>query len=243
MTRLRRVYHESVAGPGALVRLEPEEAHHVAHVLRLRPGEALSVFDGRGEEWDATVRTAGREGVEILVGEPRADRVEPQLAVTLYQGLCRPDRMEWVIQKATEIGACAVQPVLTRRGDERPPSPERLVRWRRIAREAAKQSGRRSVPRVGEPAAPPAAVPAGILGLLFAPSLSAPPPAAAAPPAPRAAWLLVGPEGGLEPEEVTALLEGGWRGASLGPRTLRTETAGVVACALVLHAWGDLGRI
>ena len=241
MTRVRRVHHERVPGPGGIVRLEPEEAHHVAHVLRLRPGEALSVFDGRGGEWEATVRATGREGVEILVGERRADRVDPPLPLTLYQGMCRADRMEWVIQKATEIGACEIRPVLTHRAEERPPSPVRLERWRKIAREASKQSGRRLVHWVGEPGEPPAEVPEGTLGLLLVPSHSVPPLGTAVGPSPVAVWVLVGPEGGLEGGEIAGLARGGWRPVSLGPRTLRTETAGIVACALVLHVWGDLG--
>jgi len=241
VTRARRVHHEPVSGPGCIVRLTPEEAHHVAHVLRLRSGEAVSVFDGRGGEWEATVLGSGRDGVEILVGEPRADRVDPRLSVTLYQGLCRAERMDWAIQKATEIGVASIQPVLTRRTEERPPSADRLERWRKIAREASKQSGRRFVPWVGEPRQPPCAVPEGTLGTLLVPSPSVPAFASATVPAPDAVWLLVGPEGGLEPGEIEALERGGWRPSHLGPRTLRSETAGIVACALVLHAWDDLG--
>jgi 16S rRNA (uracil1498-N3)-methyltransferase len=242
LAKLRRAWHEAVSGEGAEVTLDDEQSHHVVQVLRLRRGDALAVFDGRGREWDAELLDARRGGARIRVGSEKVDPVEAPIALTLFQGLCRPDRMEWVVQKATELGAHAIRPIATRRSECGSPSAERLDRWRRIAREAARQSGRRIVPQVTEvePIPAPCASPTYALIVLL-PDAGAPLAVLLSDPAPPAAGILVGPEGGLDPEEVAALEEGGFRGARLGPRTLRTETAGVVACALVLHAWGDLG--
>ena len=243
MGRTRRVHHASVPGPDSVLALDADEAHHVIHVLRLGPGDPLSVFDGRGREWDATLTGVDRSGVKVRIGRERSDPVDPALGVTLYQGLCRPDRMEWAIQKATEVGVRAIHPLVASRSDGPLPSPDRLERWRRVAREACKQSGRRCVPAVGEPVAAPQEVPQEVLALMLVPGREERPIGSfLCGPPPQAVWLLVGPEGGLHPGDVRALEAKGFRRAELGPRTLRTETAGVIASALVLHAWGDLGR-
>lgn len=221
--------------------LDAEQSHHVTQVLRLRAGDPLALFDGRGREWDGRIVEAGRGGTTVLVGAERSEPVECALPVTLYQGVCRPDRMEWVIQKGVELGVAAIRPVATERSEGDLPSPDRLERWGRIAREAARQSGRRFVPPIVPTERLPVELPGrAVVALAMAPAAA---PLAGfltgAPPA--AVWLLVGPEGGLDDGELEALAAGGWRPAGLGPRILRTETAGIVACALVLAAWGDLG--
>ena len=242
VSRERRVCHPGAVGTDAVVTLDSDEAHHVTRVLRLREGDALGVFDGRGREWEGVVVEAGRVGVRVRLDDERTDPVDPALEVVLYQGICRPDRMDWIVQKAVEVGASALRTVCTARSEVSRPSPARLERWRRIAREACKQSGRRRIPEVDDvEGLPPAA---GVFALALAPGPDVPPLGARlGAPRERAVWLAVGPEGGFGDEEVSDLTARGWRTASLGPRTLRTETAGLVACALVLHAWGDLGTV
>jgi 16S rRNA (uracil1498-N3)-methyltransferase len=242
MAKIRRAYHPDVKGSGSLLDLDPEESHHVARVLRLRRGDALSVFDGCGREWDGEIDAIDVRVVRIRVGCERSCPVEPALQVTLFQALCRPERMEWVIQKGTEVGASAFRPVRTERVETRDPSAERLDRWRRIAIEACKQSGRRAIPEIGPVSGLPETAPPETLALLLDGGPESPPAGRyLSGPQPGSVWIAVGPEGGLTRDEISNCCEGGWKPAGLGPRTLRTETAGVVACSLVLHAWDDLG--
>ncbi len=242
MERIARVHHAAVPGTGAEIVLDPEESHHVTRVLRLRPGDPVAVFDGRGREWEAVLVSAGRNGATVRTVSESTGRTDPGLELVLYQALCRPERMEWVIQKGTEVGVAAIRPFVARRSECPAPSAERLKRYRRVALEAAKQSGRRVVPEVTPPVGTVPPPPPGATALLLHTAPGAPPLAdRLAGPRPASVWLLVGPEGGFEPEEAEELEAAGWLPCGLGPRTLRTETAGAIAAALVLHAWDDLG--
>ncbi len=242
MERIARVRHETVHGVGATILLDPEESHHVARVLRLRPGDPLAVFDGRGREWQAVLVAVDRAGATVRTISETPGRVDPALEVVLFQALCRPERMEWLVQKGTEVGLAAIRPFAARRSDVPRPSAERLKRYRRVALEAAKQCGRRVVPEIAEPVdAVPSPPPATAALLLHTGPGVLPLAVHLAMPRPATVWLLVGPEGGLDLEEAQDLEESGWRPTGLGPRTLRTETAGPIAAALVLHAWDDLG--
>jgi 16S rRNA (uracil1498-N3)-methyltransferase len=221
--------------------LDPDESHHVARVLRLKAGDSLSVFDGAGGEWDATIDEIVGEGVRVLVGGARAGEIEPHLRVVLHQAIVRPEKLEWVLQKGTEVGVAAFRLFASERVEASPPSPSRLTRYGRILMEACKQSGRRRLPTVdvSVPETPGEAV----LAIVLAPAPAGATLGAVLAGAPRSTvWLAVGPEGGFTDAEIAALVARGWRLASLGPRVLRTETAGVVAAAIVLHTWGDLGR-
>lgn len=242
MARGWRAHHPRPldAADGVVV-LEVDEAHHIRRVLRLRAGDALQVFDGRGREWEATLTECDNRRVAARLGQELSDRVEPDLPVLLFQGMCRPERMEWVIQKATECGVAGIRLVSAELGAGVRVTGARLGRWRRVALEAAKQSGRRRVPEVTPVDSMP--VPeAGALALLLDPEDGGLPLAGAlAAPRPQAVWVGVGPEKGFTPDEVRDAVAAGWRRTSLGPRTLRTETAGVVAAAILLHHWGDLG--
>ncbi len=242
MERIARVHHAAVPGVGTQIVLDRDESHHVSRVLRLRPGDPLLVFDGHGREWQAVLVSADRDGATVRTISEAPGRVDPVLEVVLFQALCRPERMEWLIQKGTEVGVAAIRPFLARRSEVPPPSAERLRRYGRVALEAAKQSGRRVVPEVAGVLEIVPSPPHGTAALLLLPGAGVPPLAAHLDaPRPSAVWLLVGPEGGLDPDEATTLETSGWRPAGLGPRTLRTETAGTIAAALVLHAWDDLG--
>jgi 16S rRNA (uracil1498-N3)-methyltransferase len=169
------------------------------------------------------------------------DPVEPGLRLHLYQALCRQDRFEWVIQKGTEIGMTAIHPLAAERADGRPPDAKRLARWRRIAIEACKQSGRRLCPEILPVDRVPAPGP-GVTALVLDPGSSELPLGRALPgPAPEELWVAVGPEGGFSDVELERMVGLGWRPAGLGPRILRTETAGLVACAIALHHLADLG--
>jgi 16S rRNA (uracil1498-N3)-methyltransferase len=241
MARLWRAFHGAGGAPGVEVVLEDEEAHHVLRVLRLHAGEPLSVFDGQGREWLGAIVRAGSGEVVVRLEEERTDHVEPALPLLLVQGLCRPERLEWVLEKATEIGARAIALASCERSEGPVPSPERLARWRRILLEACKQSGRRRIPDLFGPMPLREAAALGT-GTRVVLQPGARPLAEVVPARPDAVALAVGPQGGFSEEEVDGLRGAAWATASLGPRVLRTETAGPVAAALLLHCWGDLGN-
>jgi len=221
--------------------LDPEESHHVARVLRLRTGDAVEVFDGMGGAWDAKIDDLSKDRVTVLIGAARPPvAIEPDLRVVVWQAIVRPEKVEWVLQKGTELGVAAFRLIPSERAEAQPPSPSRLTRYGRIVMEACKQSGRRVVPTldVGPLGTPTDGVAAIVLAHAGGhATLGA---ALAGPKAPEV-WLAVGPEGGFSAGELDQLTARGWRLASLGPRVLRTETAGAVAAAIVLHTWGDLG--
>ena len=220
--------------------LTGDEAHHVARVLRLEPGGQLAVFDGRGHEWQATIVSCAPRRIDLRLERAIDTPVEAPLSITLFQGQCKPDRMDWVVQKSTELGIDAVLTVSAERSKRSVASPRQLERWRRIAVEACKQSGRRRLPRIeGADGLPP--VEPGTAGLLLDPAASTPMGDALSRPA-GPVWIAVGPESGFSADEIAAAVARGWRGVSLGPRVLRTDTAGIVAAAIGLHLWGDLGR-
>jgi 16S rRNA (uracil1498-N3)-methyltransferase len=231
---------EAGIAPGRRLDLPRAEAHHVFRVLRLRAGQRVSLFDGAGGEWWATVTRSAAEGVSVEVGPPILEPVESPLELELFQGWCEPSRMEWVLQKGTEIGVAAMHPVATEPG--RPLSAKRLQRWRRIVVEAAKQCGRRRLPAVDPVDHFPDPDGATLALLLDAGPGAEPLSRRLAGPAPARVWLAVGPAGGLSDEGKSGMSAAGWRRTGLGPRVLRAETAGLAAAAVVLHRWGDLGR-
>jgi 16S rRNA (uracil1498-N3)-methyltransferase len=243
MSRLWRVWLPDLPGDaGRRVELPAEEAHHVRRVLRLTAGDPIALFDGRGREWSARLEESSADGrlTARFVSE-MLDPVEPGLRVHLYQALCRQDRFEWVIQKGTEIGVTAIHPLAAERAEGRPPDAKRLSRWRRIAIEACKQSGRRLCPEILPVDRVPPPGPAVAALALDPGSAELPLGRALLGGAPEELWLAVGPEGGFSDVERERMVEQGWRPVRLGPRILRTETAGLVACAIALHRLADLG--
>lgn len=243
MSRLWRVHHAQLpAVAGASIDLDTKQSHHVRRVLRLRVGEAVAVFDGKGNEWRAVVSCNATGRVTLTLDAPLEADVEAPLELELFQGLCKSDRMDWIVQKATEVGVAAIHPFACRRSDARRPREQRLERWRRIALEACKQCGRSRTPVVepsdGLPGVPQEGTVAFVLEPEGAPLAEC---CAGLTGLPRV-WIAVGPESGFEEEELRAWALAGWRRAGLGPRTLRAETAAVVAAAILLHRLGDLGR-
>ena len=243
MSRARRAFHPAVSGGGREITLDPEESHHLSRVLRLRAGDPVSVFDGMGGEWDATIIDASSRAARLDVGSKRDDSVEPALHVEIVQGACRADRIEWVLQKGTEIGVSAFTIVPFTRSEGIDPPPARLERWRKIVLEACKQSGRRILPAVTSRETLPS-LEEGDLGIVLDAGRDVPPLGSIVTAVRPPSWvrIVVGPEGGFESGEVDSLVASSFRRAGLGPRVLRTETAGPVAAAIVLHAWDDFGR-
>ena len=242
--------------PGAhdehdVVVLPPEEAHHLTRVLRLAPGDAIRVFNGRGGEFEGIVDRAGREGVSVRVGARRHAAAEARVAVTLAQSVLKSDRMDDVVRDAVMMGAAAIQPVVTARTEIALAALSRGAkreRWQRIAVSSAKQCGRAVVPRVLEPARLSEVVQA-ISGLsLPSPALMLVEPGAAAAtrPAseidaqpPKQATVLVGPEGGWTSDEIEGAAAS-CQLVTLGGRTLRADVMALVALAALFTRWGEL---
>jgi 16S rRNA (uracil1498-N3)-methyltransferase len=238
-------FHVPRAAPGARVDLPEHSAHHAREVLRLRAAAAVRVFDGEGHEFEAVLDEVSRRTVSARLGRPAAPRPESPLRLVLAVSPLKGDRMELVVQKATELGVSGIWPVVTFRTDAaaRPAlHGSRTERWERVASGAAEQCGRAVVPHVA-----PTTTLDGLLERPFeggrAVLLETPgqPPLASFPLEARSSLLLlVGPAGGFEPSEADRLRAAGFAAVSLGPRVLRAETAAVAAVAVAQALWGDL---
>jgi 16S rRNA (uracil1498-N3)-methyltransferase len=239
-----RIFCDLRLGPGAQFSLAPDAAQHVGKALRLKTGDTLTVFDGRGGEYEAAIQRMDKERVDVKTGAFRDVEREPPVAAGLVQGLPEADKMDWIIQKAVELGAAWIQPVICERSVVRL-SGERAARreahWRRVAVAACEQSGRNRVPEVRPTLGFPSwiAMPSEAARWMLAPE--SPSLAARAAPA-GPIELLVGPEGGLSERERDLALLRGFEAVGLGPRVLRTETAPLAALATILALWGDFSR-
>jgi 16S rRNA (uracil1498-N3)-methyltransferase len=233
---------------GDRVTFDPEETRHLAAVLRLRAGDDVVATDGAGREFTVRIETVGATASGRVL-DVRAGRGESPLDVTLVQGIPKADKMEAIVRTSTELGVRRVWPAIGARTIVRlEPGRwrERARRWQRVAKEAAKQSRRSVVPEVATPRPL-----AEWLDRSDRPSLAICLWEGMADPLgqvldrvgerPGRAVILVGPEGGLADQEVALARERGWAIASLGPRILRTETAGPTVLALLQSRFGDLG--
>jgi 16S rRNA (uracil1498-N3)-methyltransferase len=219
------------------------QAHHLAHVLRLAVGDALTVFDGKGMEYSAVIEHMAKSRVTLRLGECRAVNRESSLAVDLAQGISSGERMDYTIQKAVELGARSIQPLATDRSVVRldaERAAKRTAHWQSIAVAACEQCGRNLVPRVLPVMALPvwlASATPDALRLTLAPDAVKSLGALDSPAGPIV--LLVGPEGGLSPRERQDADAAGFASVRMGPRILRTETAALAALAAMQALWGD----
>ena len=228
---------------GEVVRLLPEESRHLETVLRLRVGAEVEVFDGLGSRWQATMESAG-----VLRLGRREEAHRGAVDVWLAQGLAKGEKLDLVVQKATELGATRIVPLAVERSVVRLDAQRgqrRADRFRRIAEQAARQAGRSDVPRIDAPST--LADLAALLrleptrrGVLLDPGERGVRLSQVARGFPKL-LLAVGPEGGFTPEERDTAVAAGFVAASLGRIVLRTETAGLAALAIVQHLAGDLG--
>ena len=229
---------------GVLV-LRGENAHHAGRVLRLRPGEAVTLCDGKGTDYDCTVETLEKDAVTCRVlGSHPAD-TEPEQQLTLFMALPKGDKMEFIVQKAVELGVSEIVPYLSKNCVSRPDKTDKKVeRWRKIAVEAAKQCGRGVLPAVHAvvPAAEAVrlAAQAETALFLYENEKQTGLRDALAGGVGKTVSLMVGPEGGFAPEEAAAAKDAGLVSVSLGTRILRCETAPVAALAAVLYAGGNM---
>ncbi len=239
--------------PDETARIEGADARHIIRSLRMQPGEPLTICDSLGKDYDCEIESLEPEAVNLRILAIRETAAEPSVKVTLYQALPKSDKFDWVVQKTVELGVGRIIPVMTARCVSRPDEKsmrKKVERWQKIAAEAAKQSGRGILPRIGEPLSFSVAVEEAAsrakeknggkaVALLFyegggerilrlvdegAEEIS----------------IFIGPEGGFDPSEVELAVKRGVQTATLGPRILRTETAPIAAMAALMQATGNL---
>lgn len=259
---MRRFFIEEDNITGNRVIIKGEEARHIAQVLRIKEKDKIKVFTGKGREYLIKITKASKREVIGDILKETELKTEPMVPITLVQGLPKKDKMDFIVQKATELGVKKVIPIITQRTIvklDRERAKARQVRWQRIALEAAKQSGRVIIPKVDQVTTfiqsldimnkenlnlipweeeettslkevlKPFTVHRSFTPLEGETSLTGP------------VTIFIGPEGGFTPDEVKQAKERGAIPVSLGPRLLRTETAGLVTLALILYELGDLG--
>ena len=220
--------------------LPEAQAHYIGRVLRHAAGDAVQLFDGSGQEFLGELIEVGKKTVRVELREQFAGQPESPLHIHLGQGLSRGERMDWAIQKATELGAQVISPIIgarceVRLKDER--TDKRMAHWRQVAISACEQCGRSTAPVIHAPLllADWLKQTEAELKLVLHPV--AEPLVSHARPSTLA--FLIGPEGGLSEGEVEQAKAAGYHAARLGPRVLRTETAPVVALAVAQQLWGD----
>jgi len=242
--RLTRVHVDVELQTGRRLTVEGSAGNHISRVLRLRVGDALTLFNGQGGEYAGSIDEIRRDTVVVSILERRDVDRESPCQLTLAQGISRGERMDWVVQKATELGVWQIAPIFTERSivqlDEKQAS-RKLQHWRSIAIAACEQSGRNHVPQITQPV--------GLYELLEKRTSSgtalllspgAPLRIADLASAGTQITVLIGPEGGLADVEQQAAVKAGFTPVRLGPRVLRTETAAVCALTLLQQKFGDI---
>jgi 16S rRNA (uracil1498-N3)-methyltransferase len=243
-----RLFVNDTLRSGQELQLDSEKARYLGRVLRLRIGDSMTVFNGDNGEFAATISAIGRSSATILVESHMETATESPLKMHLVQGVSRGERMDFVVQKATELGVKRITPVLTEYGVvklDADRAARRRDHWQSVAESACEQSGRIRPPLIDEP------IPLNTwfgektsdadIDLILLPRAAT---ALTSLSEPRTkVCLLIGPEGGFSHEEYEDALAVGIKAVSLGPRILRTETAAAATIAVVQSMWGDLRRI
>ncbi len=240
--RLSRFYTGQPLAEGSRLTLDKDSSHYLLHVLRLKPGNALVMFNGNGYEYNARLEEATKKQATISILEQLSPRRESPLHIEIGQGIARGERMDFVLQKSVELGVSRVTPLWTQRSQVRLDEKrlaKRLAHWQGVVVSACEQSGRLRLPDIR----PPADLdnwldtPAEGLRLVLSPysekTLKDLQPASHV-------RVLVGPEGGLEEREIRAAEANGFQAVRLGPRILRTETAALATLTALQVLWGDL---
>jgi 16S rRNA (uracil1498-N3)-methyltransferase len=240
-----RIHIDAPLTIGTEIALPAQAAEHVARVLRMQPGDALQVFNGDGHDYVSTISAVGKREVTIAIDNRTAVDNESPLPLILVQGVARGDKMDLIVQKATELGVHAIVPITTERSEvklDAARADKRWQHWRAVAISACEQSGRAYVPAI----APATTLTAWLASLgddgraRVALLPTAAHRAAELKLDAQGAWLVVGPEGGLGDRDTALLNDAGFSALRLGPRILRTETAGLAALAALQALHGDI---
>lgn len=241
--RTIRVHVEQALAAGSQAIITGQAVDHVGRVLRMQEGDAITLFNGDGSDYAGRLLEAGKRELRVAVESATPAGNESPLPLVLVQGVARGDKMDFIVQKATELGVAAIVPVTTERSEvklDAGRAEKRLVHWQAVAVGACEQSGRAVVPVVS----PTVALPAWLSSLGDDGRRLALMPGEGRRIGELAldgsgAYLVVGPEGGLGQRDAEALASAGFSGLQLGPRILRTETAGLAALAALQSVYGD----
>jgi 16S rRNA (uracil1498-N3)-methyltransferase len=243
--RLTRCPIELPLSVGQTLPLPEEAANHLVRVMRLREGDGCVLFNGDGHDYSATLTSISKREALVHIDSALAVDNESPLAITLLQGIARGEKMDLILQKATELGVTAIIPVNAERTEvklDAARAEKRIAHWRNVVGSACGQSGRARIPAISAPqslAAAAAGLPEQMLRLTLDPlgehRLASLPAAPA-----NGVVIAIGPEGGWSPRDRQQLAEAGFQGLQLGPRILRTETAGLAAVAALQARLGDL---
>lgn len=238
-----RIHTDQELRENQSLQLDPGASRHLAGALRLQVGDPLILFNGTGGEYDASVSSIERKQVTVDVGAFCERSIESPLHIHLGIAISRGERMDWVIQKSTELGVNTISPLFSERCEVKLKAErahKKLRHWQQIAISACEQSGRNCVPDIS--------VPQHVISwceaaqaeakLVLHQRASTQPPLTVKP---ASVALLIGPEGGLTETEIAAAQSQGFESMALGPRVLRTETAPLAACAILQARWGDMG--
>lgn len=241
--RIPRIYQSGELASGIHTALDERASHHVAHVLRLKAGAPVVVFDGRGHEFSGAISEISKRQVDVAIGESIDIMRESPLLTVLAQGVSRGERMDYTIQKAVELGVQRVTPLLTEHtvvslaGDRR---ERRVQHWNGIAIGACEQCGRNVLPQIDDIQKFDSWLREANTEIKLVLHHEGDRKLAELPARCASVTLLVGPEGGLSDDEVQRARDAGFIALRLGPRILRTETAGMAALAALQAKWGDL---
>jgi 16S rRNA (uracil1498-N3)-methyltransferase len=239
--RITRIYTTQKLHGNKLVELEPEASHHLARVLRLGVGDALTLFDGHGGEYPGAITAVNKKHVRVLTGAHLQKECESPLDIHLGIAISRGERMDWIVQKSTELGVSSLTPLSSEHsgvklaGDR---ADKKILHWQQIAVSACEQCGRNRPPIIH----PLQALNPWLASTVAERKFVLHPRAdnIATGSAPASIALLVGPEGGLSESDIEAAAQAGYTALRLGPRVLRTETAPLAAIALLQGWWGDM---
>ncbi len=243
--RVPRVYTDQAMCPESLVQLPEQASQHLTRVLRLDVGHPVILFNGDGNEYDATLTSLAKHAAQVRIASVRRIERESPLRITLVQAIARGEKMDWILQKTTELGVAAIVPLITERTEIRlqeERAERRLQHWRGVIAASCEQCGRTRLPELQEPQKLAAWVatlqPAADLRLALLPEGDIEPRALAGK-LNGGAIVVVGPEGGLSEVDIAVLRAANFQGLRLGPRILRTETAGLAALSALQALAGD----
>lgn len=239
-----RIFQQTKLSENSAIRLDEQASHHLARVLRVSVGDAIVLFNGDGGEYQAAITKIDKKGVDVHVGQFHSRDVESPIAICLAQGIARGEKMDFIVQKAVELGVHSVAPIITERCNVRldqAREAKRTLHWRAVAVSACEQSGRNRIPEINTPLAlrdwlqQVTAEFRFVLSPYATQSLSA-----ITIPNNASIALLIGPEGGLSEQEIKLAVDHQFQPLKLGPRVLRTETASLAALSVLQFCCGDL---
>lgn len=241
--RIPRIYQDVSLAEGQVILVSAEAAHHMINVLRMKMGQPLVLFNGKGGYFDAIIQGVEKRRVEVIVGKQHSEEYESPLKITLAQGISRGQRMDYTLQKAVELGVSEVVPLICQYGNVRLDDNQqvkRLDHWKKIIIGACEQSGRNRLPSICAPVQFNDWINIQNEGLkiMFHPAGQST--LNQCSPVDNHVVLVAGPEGGFDESEVELAQKNGFCTITIGPRVLRTETTALVAITACQVLWGDL---